>query len=39
MALIGLMTGMTNWYREGGRLPMAEIEEIYWGLVRKAVAS
>lgn len=38
MALIGLMTGMTNWYREGGRLPMAEIEEIYWGLVRKAVA-
>lgn len=39
MALIALMTGVTNWYREGGRLPRAEIEEIYWDLVRRAVAA
>lgn len=39
MALIALMTGVTNWYREGGRLPRAEIEGIYWDLVRRAVAA
>lgn len=39
MALIALLTGVTNWYREGGRFPLAEIEAIYWDLVRKAVAA
>ena len=39
MALIALLTGLTNWYREGGRLPQAQIEEIYLELVTKAVAA
>lgn len=39
MALIGLLAGVTNWYREGGRLPGGDIEEIYWDLARKAVSA
>lgn len=39
LALIALLTGITNWYREGGRLSQAEVEEIYWSLVRKSVAT
>ncbi len=37
MALIGLLAGLTQWYRETGRLGIDEIEEIYWDLVRHAV--
>ena len=37
MALIGLLTGLSNWYRTDGRLGMDAIETIYWDLVRKAV--
>lgn len=37
LALIALLTGMTNWYRDGGRLTSERIEEIYWDLVRKSV--
>jgi hypothetical protein len=37
MALIALLTGLGTWYRAGGRLPLDEIEAIYWDLVRKAV--
>ncbi|MGB5870629.1 MAG: TetR/AcrR family transcriptional regulator [Albidovulum sp.] len=39
MALIALLTGVTNWYRKGGRLPMAKIEAIYLDLARKALAA
>lgn len=39
MALIALLTGLTNWYRSGGRLPLEEVETIYLDLVRKAVAA
>ncbi len=38
MALIALLTGLSHWYREDGRLPMSTIEAIYWDLVRKSVA-
>lgn len=38
MALIAMLTGLSHWYREGGRLAMDTIETIYWDLVRKAVA-
>lgn len=38
-ALIALLTGITNWYRADGRLDIRAIEDIYWGLVRKAVAA
>ena len=39
LALIALLTGLTNWYREGGRLSMADIEAIYCDMMRKAVAA
>lgn len=38
LALIALLTGITNWYSDDGRLSIAEVEDIYWNLVRKAVA-
>lgn len=38
MALIAMLTGLSHWYREGGRLAMPVIEQIYWDLVRKSVA-
>lgn len=37
MALIALLTGVTNWYKSGGRLTQQAIEELYVGLVRGAV--
>ena len=39
MALIALLTGMNNWYREGGRLSIVQIEAIYWDMVWKSVAA
>lgn len=39
MALIAMLTGLSNWYREDGRLGMDRIETIYWELVRKAVVA
>lgn len=38
MAIIAMLTGLSHWYREDGRLDMAAIETIYWNLVRKSVA-
>lgn len=37
LALIAMLTGVNTWFREGGRLSLAEIEEIYLGMVRRAV--
>jgi hypothetical protein len=37
LAIIAMLTGLTTWYREGGRLPLDEIERIYVQLVRGAV--
>ena len=39
MALIAMLTGVTNWYREGGRLDRDRIADIYWGLARGAVGA
>ena len=39
MALIAMLTGMSNWYHDGGRLSVAQIEAIYWDLVRKSVCA
>lgn len=38
LAIIAMLTGVTTWYREGGRLSRARISEIYWDMVRKSVA-
>lgn len=37
MAIIAMLTGITTWYRDEGRLSRAEVEEIYCKMVRKAV--
>jgi AcrR family transcriptional regulator len=37
LAIIAMLTGLTTWYREDGRLPLTQIERIYTGLVRGAV--
>ncbi len=37
MALIGMLTGVTGWYRKGGRLSAANIEELYVDMVARAV--
>ena len=39
IALIGMLTAIPQWYREGGRLPLSEIEGIYWGIVRRSVTT
>lgn len=39
LGLIALLTGITNWYRPDGRLSVAQVEAIYWDLVRKSVAA
>ena len=39
MALIGMLTAVTNWYRAGGRLDRDRIGDIYWGLARGAVGA
>ena len=38
-ALIAMLTGVNTWYREGGRLSLERVEEIYWDMVRKAVGA
>lgn len=38
MAVIAMLTGVNTWYRHDGRLSVAEVEDIYWDMVRKAVA-
>ncbi|MCH8465405.1 MAG: TetR/AcrR family transcriptional regulator [Roseinatronobacter sp.] len=38
-ALIAMLTGVNTWYREGGRLSLGHVENIYWEMVRKAVGA
>lgn len=37
-AIIAMLTGVTNWFREGGRLTAEEIEAIYTDMTLRAVA-
>jgi AcrR family transcriptional regulator len=39
MAIIAMLTGVTTWYNEGGRLSKDRIERIYWNMVRKSVGA
>ena len=39
LAVIAMLTGVTTWYRREGRLSGAEVETLYWDMVRKAVAA
>jgi AcrR family transcriptional regulator len=38
LGLIAMLTGVNTWYRIGGRLSLDQVEEIYWDMIRKAVA-
>ncbi len=38
-AVIAMLTGVTTWYRPGGPLSVAQLQDIYWEMVRKAVAT
>ncbi|MGR3637528.1 MAG: TetR/AcrR family transcriptional regulator [Shimia sp.] len=39
MAVIAMLTGVNTWFREGGRLSLAQVEQIYWDMVRKSVGA
>lgn len=39
LAVIGMLTEVTTWYRSGGRLSLEEVQGIYWDMVRRAVAA
>ena len=39
LAVIAMLTGVNTWFREGGRLSLDEVEQVYWDMVRKAVAA
>ena len=39
MALIAMLTGVTNWYREGGRLGRDRVAGIYAGMALRAVGA
>ena len=39
MALIAMLTGVSNWYRAGGRLDRQRVGDLYWDLARGAVGA
>ena len=39
MALIAMLTGVTTWYRQEGRLSKDDISESYWEMVRGCVGA
>ncbi|MEY8119376.1 TetR/AcrR family transcriptional regulator [Falsihalocynthiibacter sp. BN13B15] len=39
MALIAMLTGVNTWYREGGRMSRAEVEDVYAQMALKAVGA
>lgn len=36
-ALIAMLTGVSTWFRPGGGLSLREVQDIYWGMVARAV--
>lgn len=39
LAIIAMLTGVTTWFRQGGRLSRDEVEHAYWGMVRRMVGA
>lgn len=39
LAIIAMLTGVNTWYRVGGRLSLADVQDIYWDMVRQTVAA
>tara|TARA_B110000902_G_scaffold221915_1_gene257764 strand:+ start:1105 stop:1692 length:588 start_codon:yes stop_codon:yes gene_type:complete len=38
-AVIAMLTGVNTWFRSAGRLSLAEVQDQYWEMVRKAVGA
>lgn len=38
-AIIGMLTQINTWYRDGGRLSLPEVEELYWSMIRRLVTA
>ncbi|QCO56633.1 TetR/AcrR family transcriptional regulator (plasmid) [Pseudorhodobacter turbinis] len=38
LALIAMLTGVTNWYREGGRLSRSDVQTLYADMALRAVS-
>jgi AcrR family transcriptional regulator len=38
MAVIAMLNGVNTWFREGGRLSMSDVEDLYCGMVQRSVA-
>ncbi len=39
LAIISMLNGVVNWFRPDGRLGLGDVEQIYWGMVRRAVGA
>ncbi|WP_299654442.1 TetR/AcrR family transcriptional regulator [uncultured Tateyamaria sp.] len=39
LAVIAMLTGVTTWFREEGRLSLTDVQDQYWNMVRKAVVA
>lgn len=39
MAIIAMLTGVNTWFRQTGRLSLADVEGIYWDMTRRMVAA
>ncbi|WP_299553378.1 TetR/AcrR family transcriptional regulator [uncultured Tateyamaria sp.] len=39
LAVIAMLTGVTTWFRDEGRLSLANVQDQYWNMVRKAVVA
>ncbi|TCO72863.1 TetR/AcrR family transcriptional regulator [Rhodovulum euryhalinum] len=39
LAVIAMLTGVTTWYREDGRLSRDKVAGLYWDMVRKTVGA
>ncbi len=38
-AIIGMLTQVNTWYRDGGRLSLPEVEDLYWSMIRRLVTA
>jgi len=39
LAVIGMLTGVTTWFRAGGRLSLSAVQDQYWDMVRRLVGA
>lgn len=39
LAVIAMLNGVMTWYRSGGRLSLDQVEQVYWDMVSRAVAT